>query len=32
MDVTYNYGIEVSREKGGAHRRINVSFVFVDAF
>ncbi|MCI9608245.1 MAG: WD40 repeat domain-containing protein [Muribaculaceae bacterium] len=32
MDVTYNYAIEVSKEKGGAHRRINVSFVFVDAF
>lgn len=32
MNVSYNYFIEVSKEKGGAHRRINVSFLFVDAF
>ncbi|MDE6410291.1 MAG: WD40 repeat domain-containing protein [Muribaculaceae bacterium] len=32
MDVSYNYNIEVSEEKGGAFRRINVSFIFVDVF
>lgn len=32
MNTTYNYNIEVSEEKGGAFRRINVSFIFVDVF
>lgn len=32
MSVNCNYNIEVSKEKGGAHRRINVSLIFVDAF
>lgn len=32
LDITYNYNIEVSKEKGAAYRRINVSFIFIDAF
>lgn len=32
MNVVYNNSIELSGEKGGAHRRISVEFIFVDAF
>ncbi len=32
MNLTYDYNIEVSGEKGGQFRRISVSLVFVDAF
>lgn len=32
MNVVYNNNIELSDEKGGAHRRISVEFIFVDAF
>lgn len=32
MDTAYNHFIEVSKEKGASHRRIKVSFLFIDAF
>lgn len=32
MKVSYDYNIEVSKEKGGQYRRIGVSLIFVDAF
>ena len=32
MDPRYNYEVSVSKDKGGAHRRITAEFVFVDAF
>lgn len=31
MNPVYNYNVEVSKEKGGAYRRISVGFLFVDA-
>lgn len=32
MDISYKNNIEVSKERGAEHRRINVSLIFVDAF
>lgn len=32
MSVSFNHFIEVSKEKGSSHRRIKVSFLFIDAF
>lgn len=32
MKVSYDYDIEVAKEKGGQFRRIGVSLIFVDAF
>lgn len=32
MDLVYKNNIEVSKEKGAEHRRINVSLIFIDAF
>lgn len=32
MNIVYKNNIDVSKEKGAAHRRINVSLVFIDAF
>lgn len=32
MQTNYIHHLEVAKEKGGAYRRINVDFVFVDAF
>ncbi len=32
MKVSYNTSIGVSKEKGSSHRRIKVSFLFIDAF
>ena len=31
MQTVYDFSIRLSKEKGGAHRRINISFVFPDA-
>ena len=31
MQAVYDFSIRLSKEKGGAHRRINISFVFPDA-
>lgn len=32
METNYIHHLEITKEKGGAYRRINVDFVFVDAF
>lgn len=32
METNYIHHLEIMKEKGGAYRRINVDFVFVDAF
>lgn len=32
MNLNYKNNIEVSKEKGAEHRRINVSLIFIDAF
>lgn len=32
MDIDYVYNIEITKETGGAFRRIKVDFIFVDAF
>lgn len=32
MNIIYKNNIEVSKEKGAEHRRINVSLIFMDAF
>lgn len=32
MDLIYKNNIDVSKEKGAEHRRINVSLIFIDAF
>ena len=32
MATEYEYNVEVSKEKGGEYRRIQVEFIFIDAF
>ena len=32
MDTNYVHNIQLAKGKGGEYRRINVDFIFVDAF